>query len=62
MGDDPEGFSGYGPARYFRSAQVLELSEELSRPEVGIRSYRTIRSRENVATPNLPRLARRGAG
>ena len=29
LGDDPEGFSGYGPARYFRSAQVRELSEEL---------------------------------
>jgi uncharacterized protein DUF1877 len=34
LGDDPEGFSGYGPARYFRSAQVRKLSEELSRPEV----------------------------
>jgi hypothetical protein len=27
-------FSGYGPARYFRAAQVRELSEELRRPEV----------------------------
>ena len=34
LGDDPEGFSGYGPARYFRAAQVRELSEELGRPEV----------------------------
>jgi hypothetical protein len=34
LGGDPEGFSGYGPARYFRAAQVRELSEELSRPEV----------------------------
>ena len=34
MGDDPEGFSGYGPARYFRAAQVRELSEELRRLEV----------------------------
>ncbi|HEV2280696.1 MAG TPA: YfbM family protein [Acidobacteriaceae bacterium] len=34
LGDDPEGFSGYGPARYFRAAQVRELSEQLSRPEV----------------------------
>ena len=34
LGDDPEGFSGYGPARYFRAAQVRELSEALSRPEV----------------------------
>lgn len=34
LGDDPEGFSGYGPARYFRAAQVRELSEELRRPEV----------------------------
>ena len=34
LGDDPEGFSGYGPARYFRAARVRELSEELSRPEV----------------------------
>ena len=30
----PEGFSGYGPARYFRAAQVRKLSEELRRPEV----------------------------
>jgi hypothetical protein len=34
LGDDPEGFSGYGPARYFRAAQVRELSEELRRSEV----------------------------
>jgi len=34
LGDDPEGFSGYGPARYFRAARVRELSEELRRPEV----------------------------
>ena len=34
LGDDPEGFSGYGPARYFRAAHVHELSEELRRPEV----------------------------
>src|SRR6202008_4312926 len=27
LGDDPEGFSGYGPARYFRAAQVRELNE-----------------------------------
>jgi hypothetical protein len=34
LGDDPEGFSGYGSARYFRAAQVRALSEELRRPEV----------------------------
>ncbi len=34
LGDDPEGFSGYGPARYFRAARVRELSEELRRPEL----------------------------
>lgn len=34
LGDDPEGFAGYGPVRYFRAAQVRELSEELHRPEV----------------------------
>jgi hypothetical protein len=34
LGGDPEGFSGYGPARYFRAARVRELSEELRRPEV----------------------------
>jgi hypothetical protein len=34
LGEDPEGFSGYGPARYFRATQVRELSEELRRPEV----------------------------
>jgi hypothetical protein len=32
LGDDPEGFSGYGPARYFTSAQVAELGQALSRP------------------------------
>jgi hypothetical protein len=34
FGDDPDGFSGYGPARYFRAFQVKALSEELRRPEV----------------------------
>lgn len=34
LGDDPEGFSGYGPARYFRAAQVRALSTELSGPHV----------------------------
>jgi hypothetical protein len=34
LGEDPEGFSGYGPARHFRAARVRELSEELRRPEV----------------------------
>src|SRR5262245_43382595 len=34
LGDDPEGFSGYGPARYFRAAQVRELSVALRRPDV----------------------------
>jgi Domain of unknown function (DUF1877) len=30
---DGEGFSGFGPARYFTSAQVAELSQVLRRPE-----------------------------
>lgn len=34
LGQDPEGFSGYGAARYFRADQVRALSQELSRPEV----------------------------
>lgn len=34
LGGDPDGFSGYGPARYFRAAQVRKLSEQLSHPEV----------------------------
>ena len=34
IGDDPEGFSGYGPARFFRAAQIASLSEELGRPEL----------------------------
>ena len=34
IGGDPEGFSGYGPARYFRAAEVRRLSQELCRPEV----------------------------
>jgi hypothetical protein len=32
LGDDPEGFSGYGPARYFRAAEVRKLHEALRRP------------------------------
>ena len=34
LGDDPEGFSGYGPARYFRAAEVRELSQGPRRAEV----------------------------
>ena len=34
LGDDDEGFSGYGPARYFTAAQVAELSQALSLPEL----------------------------
>jgi hypothetical protein len=34
LGDDPEGFSGYGAARYFTPAQVVELGQALSRPEL----------------------------
>jgi hypothetical protein len=34
LGEDDEGFSGYGPARYFTPAQVAELSQALSRPEL----------------------------
>lgn len=34
LGEDPQGFSGYGAPRYFRAAAVRQLSEELSRPEV----------------------------
>ena len=33
LGDD-EGFSGYGPARYFTAAQVAEVSQALSRPDL----------------------------
>ena len=33
LGED-EGFSGYGPARYFTPAQVTALSHALSRPEL----------------------------
>jgi hypothetical protein len=33
LGDDDEGFSGYGPARCFTPAQVGRLGEALSRPE-----------------------------
>lgn len=32
--DGDEGFSGYGPARYFTAAQVAEISQALNRPEV----------------------------
>jgi hypothetical protein len=34
LGDDDEGFSGYGPARYFTAAQVAEIGQALSRPEL----------------------------
>jgi len=34
IGDDNEGFSGYGPARYFTAAKVAELAHELTRPEL----------------------------
>ncbi|HYL73048.1 MAG TPA: YfbM family protein [Bryobacteraceae bacterium] len=34
IGDDDEGFSGYGPARYFTAAKVAELAHALSRPEL----------------------------
>lgn len=34
LGEDDEGFSGYGPARSFTSGQVAELSAALSNPEV----------------------------
>jgi len=34
IGDDPEGFSGYGPARYFTVPQVAELARTLTRPEL----------------------------
>lgn len=34
IGDEEEGFSGYGPARYFTAAQVVELARTLSRPEL----------------------------
>ena len=33
LGDD-EGFSGYGPPRYFTSAQVAELAQALRQPEL----------------------------
>jgi hypothetical protein len=32
LGDDDEGFSGYGPARYFTVEQVAQLAEQLSVP------------------------------
>ena len=34
LGDDDEGFSGYGPPRYFIATQVVELAKALSRPEL----------------------------
>jgi len=32
LGEDDEGFSGYGPARYFTAAHVAELAEALKHP------------------------------
>lgn len=34
LGDDDEGFSGYGPARYFTPSQVAELAEALNGPDL----------------------------
>lgn len=34
LGDDDEGFSGYGPARFFSAGEVAELSAALSAPAV----------------------------
>ncbi len=34
LGDDDEGFSGYGPPRYFTTAQVAELAQALTRPDL----------------------------
>jgi hypothetical protein len=34
LGDDPEGFSGYGPARYFNPSEVTAISAALSDPRV----------------------------
>lgn len=34
IGEDEEGFSGYGPARYLTADKVAEISQTLSRPEV----------------------------
>lgn len=31
LGDDDEGFSGYGPARYFTADEVAQLAQELKR-------------------------------
>jgi hypothetical protein len=36
LGPDDEGFSGYGPARYFPAARVAELSQALNRPELEV--------------------------
>jgi len=32
LGDDDEGFSGYGPARYFTAEQVAQVAAQLSAP------------------------------
>lgn len=34
LGDDDEGFSGYGPARCFTASEAAQLAQELSRPGV----------------------------
>ena len=34
LGDDEEGFSGYGPARYFTAERVAEISQALSHPDL----------------------------
>lgn len=34
LGDDDEGFSGYGPARYFTVSQVAQIAEQMDAPEL----------------------------
>jgi hypothetical protein len=34
IGSDPEGFSGYGPARYFTTSQTVEMSASLNAPQL----------------------------
>jgi hypothetical protein len=36
LGDDPEGFSGYGPARYFRAGSSARAKGRTTSPGSGI--------------------------
>ena len=64
IGDDDEGFSGYGPARYLTAQQVAAIAAALAPPRTRGGSGRALRRRTHVSPRHLSRLdgVRRGLG